>query len=1151
MRSFRVDDILNRSESSGVQRDQSAVVPQQNSDVCSQPQQVVHESSSSSYAQREQFRFQSSSVNSISNSIALQEFFAFSPTSSYSYNALLRDPSIFGLCNANFSQNTASAAAASAAQFTFIPAFHPYEYSFVTPPQQIARKRTVFSRLQRRELEATFQRQRYISKPERLQLAEKIGLNDAQLVTMKITLKTLLYLIGLSLCVIGFGYQLYLIYKFYTKYETEVKIEYDADELYAPGVTFRLQMEEISSLIQKNDPDSANLLNKTFANPISFAQKREIPSSLSYLIPKCEIHLIELHESRKHHENHLWRVPGYPVIDFHFSFNEKLSEVSSICINVHNPNYFFSDDSYCIAITKSWTKLYYSMRTILVKDQIEKKVIFNICHNECEKKDCDIVLGAIGNLESNESNMNIISFSRMTNNEIHYNFAPRLDLLNVLVYVSATFGLWFGLSVRLFILGLVRKCETTVIKRRRESICVHTLREEIVKQIDFLFDYLMNIVVVDFIFKTPKTDSIPAVTISFDAVYSMNVSHYCADYPYYCGGNRSYEEIATFIYESGTSLTKMKDYLLNTRYLIPKCCLYRNRKDECKSCYDITEPRIAFREWRVLFTFFARRRSEINDKKYLVEFSDGEQLIEIEVQHTDSNPYYTKVFIHSPECYPNYEDVLFDDLVFRNQILLSYEKKRTKLYPRTSGCKVYGNKNYETQNGCYLNCIAKKHLAMCKSSYDRQLNLYLNDKIRAMNDECIRRMNIKKFCRKKCSQKDCTLDKYTTNVLMKSALMGEVSKITIKKMFPYYYTINNFRPKLEMLDLFNNLIGSIYFWSGLSLFILLSLCEKIFNNNYLFLQFLNKGFNLRKTVKRAIENEIYQNFKRIRNKNLESPLIKLFLLIICLIPATYHSYRFLSVYFEYNTVVETSIEIKKEEPLAVVQLIARTSDIWDLAQVENIRKNVSAFDDFTYFTVFRGIFFDEPTSNLPDSALIQINMTENVSFLLKLQSHVTPKAIFGAEGMRITARKRLKINLSYAKTAINFLPKPFSTYCMDLNAKDQINLNKCLQNCEANNLVHIESFSIKQALNLSYEIKNYFFDENMQQCYRRCYLQLCTWNLYKIVKIGEEDHESETFIIELSSPKRNLSFDYTSRTRYSRLDLIVYMTHIIIFYLGI
>ncbi|RWS24816.1 homeobox protein DBX1-like isoform X1, partial [Leptotrombidium deliense] len=50
----------------------------------------------------------------------------------------------------------------------------------VTQPRQLARKRTVFSRSQRRELEDTFQRQRYISKSERIQLAEKIGLNDAQ-----------------------------------------------------------------------------------------------------------------------------------------------------------------------------------------------------------------------------------------------------------------------------------------------------------------------------------------------------------------------------------------------------------------------------------------------------------------------------------------------------------------------------------------------------------------------------------------------------------------------------------------------------------------------------------------------------------------------------------------------------------------------------------------------------------------------------------------------------------------------------------------------------------------------------------------------------------------------------------------------------------
>lgn len=41
-------------------------------------------------------------------------------------------------------------------------------------------RRAVFSELQRRGLERRFQIQKYISKPERKKLAEKLGLKDSQ-----------------------------------------------------------------------------------------------------------------------------------------------------------------------------------------------------------------------------------------------------------------------------------------------------------------------------------------------------------------------------------------------------------------------------------------------------------------------------------------------------------------------------------------------------------------------------------------------------------------------------------------------------------------------------------------------------------------------------------------------------------------------------------------------------------------------------------------------------------------------------------------------------------------------------------------------------------------------------------------------------------
>ena len=41
-------------------------------------------------------------------------------------------------------------------------------------------RRAVFSDLQRKALERTFQKQKYISKPDRKKLASKLGLKDSQ-----------------------------------------------------------------------------------------------------------------------------------------------------------------------------------------------------------------------------------------------------------------------------------------------------------------------------------------------------------------------------------------------------------------------------------------------------------------------------------------------------------------------------------------------------------------------------------------------------------------------------------------------------------------------------------------------------------------------------------------------------------------------------------------------------------------------------------------------------------------------------------------------------------------------------------------------------------------------------------------------------------
>lgn len=53
-------------------------------------------------------------------------------------------------------------------------------FSWVSPPKCLPRKRTVFSRYQRNELERKFEAQKYISKTERLKFARELGLKDSQ-----------------------------------------------------------------------------------------------------------------------------------------------------------------------------------------------------------------------------------------------------------------------------------------------------------------------------------------------------------------------------------------------------------------------------------------------------------------------------------------------------------------------------------------------------------------------------------------------------------------------------------------------------------------------------------------------------------------------------------------------------------------------------------------------------------------------------------------------------------------------------------------------------------------------------------------------------------------------------------------------------------
>ena len=52
-------------------------------------------------------------------------------------------------------------------------------------PRRGMLRRAVFSDLQRKGLEKTFQKQKYISKPDRKKLADKLGLKDSQVRNLK------------------------------------------------------------------------------------------------------------------------------------------------------------------------------------------------------------------------------------------------------------------------------------------------------------------------------------------------------------------------------------------------------------------------------------------------------------------------------------------------------------------------------------------------------------------------------------------------------------------------------------------------------------------------------------------------------------------------------------------------------------------------------------------------------------------------------------------------------------------------------------------------------------------------------------------------------------------------------------------------------
>ena len=61
-----------------------------------------------------------------------------------------------------------------------LPGSFPWAHSSRGKPRRGMMRRAVFSDLQRKGLEKRFQLQKYISKPDRKRLADKLGLKDSQ-----------------------------------------------------------------------------------------------------------------------------------------------------------------------------------------------------------------------------------------------------------------------------------------------------------------------------------------------------------------------------------------------------------------------------------------------------------------------------------------------------------------------------------------------------------------------------------------------------------------------------------------------------------------------------------------------------------------------------------------------------------------------------------------------------------------------------------------------------------------------------------------------------------------------------------------------------------------------------------------------------------
>lgn len=71
-----------------------------------------------------------------------------------------------------------------------LPGTFPWAQSQRGKPRRGMMRRAVFSDLQRKGLEKRFQVQKYISKPDRKKLAEKLGLKDSQVILFNLLLLT-------------------------------------------------------------------------------------------------------------------------------------------------------------------------------------------------------------------------------------------------------------------------------------------------------------------------------------------------------------------------------------------------------------------------------------------------------------------------------------------------------------------------------------------------------------------------------------------------------------------------------------------------------------------------------------------------------------------------------------------------------------------------------------------------------------------------------------------------------------------------------------------------------------------------------------------------------------------------------------------------